>query len=337
MFFSGNSLASDTGKFVNFSDFIQVCIIRSKKGVQESYVMKDMCAILRRGRDRFSACHLFPVSENKKTFFSALLITVLLVAGCSAIGQQLIDKPEIEYLGMNLKDLSLFEATPVFRFRFTNTNPMGMDVSSVSYNLKINNRKFVKGVSGRNVRIMAVSSGEMELPVSFSFSDLFPSPASAEEGISYELSGMIRIGPYSLPYEAVGRFDLPKIPGISLKEVRISDLSESSASLMLVLDLSNPNAFPLDVDTIAYVFRVNGADMGQGAVSLPEAVAEKTQVRISVPVNTVCSGQDALLCQMLKSAAASCEISGVMKFRTFKSGLRGISFQDRGEKIFVRQ
>ncbi len=301
--------------------------------------MKDNCTMSLSGRDGFRTCHhpMFPVSENKKIFFPALIISVMLLAGCSLIGQQLIDKPKVEYLGMNLKELSLFEATPVFRFRFTNTNPIGLDVSAVSYNLKINDQKFVKGVSGRNARIRAISSGEMELPVSFNFLDFFPYPASAGESVSYELSGMIRVGPYSLPYEAVGRFILPKIPGIFLKEVRISDLSESSASLMLMIDLNNPNDFPLEVDTIAYVFRVNGAEVGDGAVSLAKAVEGKTGVRFSVPMNPVFSGPDDPACQVFKSASAYCEISGVIKFRTFKAGLRRISFNDTGEKIFVRQ
>ncbi|MGE0085964.1 MAG: LEA type 2 family protein [Desulfococcaceae bacterium] len=285
----------------------------------------------------FRVCRLsLPVSENKKAFFSVLL-AVLLLTGCATIGQQLIDKPKVEYLGMTLKDLSLFEATPVFRFRFTNTNPMGMDVSGVSYNLKINRRKFVKGVSGQNVRIKAISSGELELPVSFNFTDLFHTQGSEDSGVLYEMSGLIRIGPYSLPYETAGRFVIPKIPRIFLQEIRITDLSENSASLLLTLDLDNPNDFPLDVDTLAYVLRLNGAETGAGAVSLSKAVDGKTRVRLSVPVHSVFSGPDDPVYQILRSGYASFEISGAMKLRTFQTGLRGISFQEAGEKKFLSE
>ncbi len=273
---------------------------------------------------------LLPVSGNKKAFFSVLL-TVLVLAGCATIDQQLIDKPKVEYLGMSLKDLSLFEATPVFRFRFTNTNPMGLDISGVSYNLKVNSRKFVKGVSGQNVRIKAISSGEMELPVSFNFIDFFQSPDAAEARVYYELSGMIRIGPYSLPYETAGWFTVPRIPRIFLQQVRISDLSESSASLLLTLDLDNPNDFPLDVDTLAYILRLNGTEIGGGAVSLSKAVEGKTRVRLSVPLHSAFSGQNDPEYQSLKSSSASYELSGAMNLRTFKTGLRRISFQDTGK------
>lgn len=293
--------------------------------------MKGSCTMLSVREEGFRVYRwLLPVSGNKKSFFSVLL-TVLVLAGCATIGQQLIDKPKVEYLGMHLQNLSLFEATPVFQFRFTNTNPMGLDISGVSYNLKVNNRKFVKGVSGQNVRIKAISSGELELPVSFNFIDFFQSPDTAEARVFYELSGMIRIGPYSLPYETSGWFAVPRIPRIFLREVRISDLSETGVSLLLTLDLDNPNDFPLDVDTLAYVFRLNGAEMGDGAVSLSKAVEGKTRVRLSVPLHSVFSGPDSPAYQSLKFPSVSYELSGAMNLRTVKTGLRRISFQDTGK------
>ncbi len=262
--------------------------------------------------------------------WSLICFLLLFLSGCAIIRQQLIDKPRMEYRGMEIRSVSPFQLTPVFLFHLHNSNPKGLDVTSVSYNLKINGRKFVKGVSGQTMRLKAVSSGELELPLPFHYLDLHKNNELQDESIYYELSGAISVGPYTLPYHNTGEFRLPKLPRVSLQEIQIRSLASRQADMSFVLELDNPNVYPLHPDTLAYVFRLENAEMGSGAVRLESGIAPQSRARISVPVLVKFEGKDSPVYQMLQSASVRYEISGVMKFRSTDAAMRKIPYQDRG-------
>ncbi len=149
-------------------------------------------------------------------------VFLLLAGGCAGI-TELIDPPVMTYLGMNLQCDSMFEATPVWRFHLENENPRTLRVTGIAYDLKINHRKFVKGVAGQKVRIRPYDSADLELPVSFNYLDLFQtiSGFSQTERIRYDLTLSLKIPPFSIPFHTEGELTLPKAPAVSTPPVTI--------------------------------------------------------------------------------------------------------------------
>lgn len=259
------------------------------------------------------------------------LLTIVL-CGCTTL-QQLIDKPDVEFRGMSLASASLFEATPVFRFELNNPNPMGLLIRSVTYNLKINDKKFVRGVSDQNVLIKAANSGILELPLTFDYLDVFESIASFRQSdtVSYELAGSIGIGPFSLPYQADGEFDIPELPDVSLEGVQVENMSISGASLVVDLNVENNNSFPIDMGGLNYSLKLEGRELAQGMTRQISSISEKGMARIRIPVsvNFLELGQSAY--QALRGKATDYEVAGEMTFNMPGQRVKRIPFEKSGE------
>ncbi|GBC63680.1 hypothetical protein DENIS_4678 [Desulfonema ishimotonii] len=266
---------------------------------------------------------------RKTAVLSAM--TVLLLWGCVTV-RELIDEPEIEFTGMSLRSVSLLEATPVFRFRLTHTNPMGINVKNIAYNLKINNKKFVKGVSAQTVRLRPAGSGELELPITFNYLDLFESVAEFRytDTVRYDLSGIVSIGPFSLPYQTGGEFDIPTLPGVSLRAIRVTDLSFPRASLVLDMELKNANAFAVRPSSLSYVCKLEGKELLRGRIPKLPAIAESGNTRVEIPVTVDLFKLEQSVYRIVKGRSAAYEISGSMAFDAAGGGQRRFPFKAAG-------
>lgn len=151
----------------------------------------------------------------RKRYLAALLLIISLgLAACDHLAmQQLVDPPIVEVVGMTVDAVSADEATVVFSFQLGNTNPMSMETSQIKYNLHLNGRKFVKGISRQRVKIPVIGESEVVLPVTFTFTDLLGPSGATTDGIPYELTGNVVVGPFAIPYEYSGRMTLDRNNG----------------------------------------------------------------------------------------------------------------------------
>ncbi|MFP4582428.1 MAG: LEA type 2 family protein, partial [Desulfococcaceae bacterium] len=263
----------------------------------------------------------------------ALAAMMFSVAGCVHDVQQLIDEPTLEFVGMTLTDTGVFSATPVFQFALSNSNPMGLGIRDIAYDLRVNGRKFVKGVSDQNARLPAGGREAVSLPIPFSFLDLFPSiPDFREaEAIPYELSGTIGVGPYDVPYQTAGRFGVPGLPEVSLEAVRLSGLEPEMVLLTLNLELRNPNPFPIHPRRIHYRVAMEGRELSSGAVGeLPEIPAsDRAGITVSVRVG-ILEAPD-LADRLSAGEPVAYAVEGDVAFSPPRRGHRGLPFQRSGE------
>jgi LEA14-like dessication related protein len=267
----------------------------------------------------------------RKTALCLSVAVFLTVSGCATM-QQLIDPPEVRFKGMHIGDISLFDATPVFTFELINFNPMGLSIRNMTYNLKINDRKFVKGVTGQDQRLKAGGSETVELPITFNFLDLYEtlSEFQSAETAAYDLSGAIGVGPFSIPYRADGQFEVPKLPKISVEGVRVDRLSAAGASLVFDLRLKNENSFSLHPKGLDYAVKLEGIEMAEGKVREIGPISDRGATRLQIPlhVDFMELGRSAL--SALGGSSADYEIAGKLNFDVAGRWGQSVPFQKAG-------
>lgn len=270
---------------------------------------------------------------NRKWGFPALALVALLAAGCVHDIQQLIDEPAVEFAGMELTDPGVFSATPVFRFELSNTNPMGLAIRNIAYDLTVNGRKFVKGVTDQSGRLPAAGRRTLSLAVDFSFLDLFSSLDGfrTTEALSYELSGTIGVGPFAVPYRATGRFEVPKLPAVSLRAVRLGPVDSELAQLSLDLELENPNSFPVRPRRIHYSVSLDGRELSRGAVGELPSVPAEDRAGISVSVLVEMGDAREVANRLLDGRGVAYAVEGDVAFGPARRGPRGVPFARTGE------
>jgi LEA14-like dessication related protein len=263
----------------------------------------------------------------------SLAAMVLLAVGCVHDIQQLIDEPEVEFVGMTLSETGVFSATPVFQFALSNSNPMGLGIHDIAYDLQVNGRKFVKGVSAQSGRLPAGGRETVLLPVPFSFLDLFSSIEDFREAeaIPYELTGTIGVGPYDVPYETAGRFEVPALPSVSLETVELGSVEAGLAQLTLRLAVDNPNPFPIQPRRVSYRITLMGRELARGAVGELPQVPASERAGISVSVLVEIDDAPELAERLAAGDSVACDVRGDVAFSLPRREHRGLPFQKSGE------
>ncbi len=279
---------------------------------------------------------------RKATVFILIAVTIL-ITGCPILPEFLrgvYDKPVITFEGMSLRNKSLFEVTQVFNFKVTNPNPVGIEVRNVAYDLKINHKKFVKGVSDKGVRVKAVGSEAFELPVTFNYPDAFESVAELvkSDEVAYDLSGYAAVGPYILPYHAKGEFSLPALPEVSLKHIKVSELSSSGASLVFILGVKNNNHFPVMVNELEYRIKLGEKKFASGTARSISPIGKNSTVTVKIIMNASFPESEQSDYNILLTAPSSkYELSGVLRFYVRRLGEKIFPFQKVGNATVLQK
>ncbi|OQY60478.1 MAG: hypothetical protein B6245_01270 [Desulfobacteraceae bacterium 4572_88] len=267
---------------------------------------------------------------------TALIVSILMMMSGCAVIQEFVQKPQISFEGLSLKNMSLSEGDMVFRLRVTNPNPMGATLRNVSYNLKINDREFLKDVLEQNITLAAGGSSMVEVPLTINYLNFFESVRDfiGSDKIVYDLSGSAGIGPFDIPYHTNGDFPVPKLPRVSLKNVSVADFSLTGASVICAIDLKNPNSFAMNMSGLSYSIALDGKKLAEGIAENVSPMNEKGSTVIKVPIrmNFFELGRSAY--RMLKKSSSDYELKGEMKFSLPQAGEKSFPFQKSGRVSF---
>jgi len=280
--------------------------------------------------------------QKIKYFVQVNLVPFILfffTGGCSIPFQQLIDPPILIYEGMYLKNKSLFEVTPVFKFRISNTNPMGLSIINITYNLKMNNDKFIKGMLDRNISLKAIGENNVELPITFSYLDAFghSSEFIASDNIMYDLSGTVGAGPFAVPYHLKGIFDVPKFPEISLEYIEVSDFNFTNTSVTFVLGIKNANPFEVALSALNYRIKLVGTEFTAGVIRSFSLIDQNGISTIKIPVKINFSEKGHPAYDILSESSPLYELSGRIYFNIQGTGIRSFPFRNFGNTKIVRE
>jgi len=273
----------------------------------------------------------------RKFVVSALIITILMSGGCAAV-REFVREPSVKFEGVSFRDMSLFEATPVFKLNITNPNPIGITVGKIAYALKINGKPFIKNTLDKGLTINAGRSAIAEVPVTFNYLDVLESltALNRSDTIPYDLSGSVNIGILNLPYHTKGDLPVPKLPKVSLKNIGISNLSLTGASMIFSLELENRNSFTVQMNGLDYGIKLGGKEFAAGNARSVTAINKNGTSSLEIPLNVSFLSMGRSVYNVLTGTSAGYELSGNMKFNVPKVGEKSFPFQSIGQVPFKR-
>lgn len=219
---------------------------------------------------------------------------LLLLQGACADVQQIlasaaVREPRLTFKDARLRDASFEGATIDLVFTIENPTAQAISLGRVDYLLKVEGKQLVAGRPPAGLRIPS-GQGDVTFPAEVRFADLASSVTAllGKRVIAYQASGTVGVetplGPLLLPLQQSGTLELPRLPALSIGAPRLQDVSLTGATLLVPLQVENPNAFPLPLGGLTGQLLVEGRPVGAlRAAALPTVAATGTG-SVALPV-----------------------------------------------------
>jgi LEA14-like dessication related protein len=272
----------------------------------------------------------------KRTAIIMSAVLILTLGACATI-EQLVQKPEITFESLGTRDMSLLEGTFLFRFNVSNPNPVGVRLGDILYDLDINGKRLASSQLSQGLDLAASGTSPLEIPVTINYLDFFNSLAQlvGADSLDYRLSGSAAVGPFRIPYSSSGKLDIPKLPDITVENIKIDRFSLAGAKLRLALGLRNPNAFAVKMDGLEYAAQLGGVKLAEGTANMSTAMGAngRSMMDLDLNLNFLELGRSART--LLSGASAPCRLTGNMLMNT-PAGMQKIPFQFDGDVPFLK-
>ena len=204
----------------------------------------------------------------------ALVLALALgMSGCESFNLSgMLKNPEVSVSGAEIEQLAFDGARVRFDVKVSNPNPVGVRLAGFDYRLTLDGTEFLTGTVDQAVSIAARGASTIPVPVAFRYENLLAAVARLAEaaetpyemavGFSFELPVL---GKVRVPASFKGVLPVLRAPGVSVAALRLDRLTLTAASLVLSLDIRNPNDFSLGLQGLDYSFAVGEAvGAGQG-------------------------------------------------------------------------
>ena len=236
------------------------------------------------------------IRRNGVRFLLVGLAIASLGFGCATL-QQLatqvsVKRPDVHVVGAKLQKLSFTDAGLLFDVAVRNPNAVGINLKGFHYDFILNGHSLLAGDKNDELAIPANGANHVQIPVSLNFMDVYRTYQSLknQDTTHYQLKGEFSfnvpvLGLVKIPASKSGTLPLAKIPKISIKTLRVKNLSFSQADLELVVKLTNPNGFSLNLKDMAYRFTVAGKNWLTGESAPQKAISSKGESDITLPVS----------------------------------------------------
>lgn len=266
-----------------------------------------------------------------------ILSAALALKGCATL-DQIIQKPTAQFSHMTITNADLMQANVVFNFNVANPNPINIRANRITYDLKLNGRNFVAGELAQGMTLAGGSTSKLSIPVTLQYLDFFESLAQMwkAKGADYTLTGGFSVGPFRIPYQARGAFDLPKMPKFSMETIQVENFSLSGARLNCQLKMDNPNAFDLLFKRFNYNLNLGGTSFAQASALTSGPIAGKSNsvVNFAFDVSFAQLGMSAY--QLLVGDKSDFTLDGGMVLDSPTGGEHIMPFKLTGQVPFSR-
>jgi len=236
----------------------------------------------------------------------------LTLSACSTL-QQIVDvqKPSAEVAGVSLGNLALDQATLLVDVAVANPNGFALDAAGFDLDLTIAGQQLAS-VAQHDTAVSVPANGKesVQLPVTLKFAEIASAVGGLgdKDSVDYALDGTVTmnipvLGDISLPLSFADILPIPKLPKISFSDSSLGDVSWSGAKLLVKLDVTNPNAFGIDLNSLAYNLEAQGKSLGSGAVN--NVTLEKGQTQaLEIPLDVSLTNLGISLFRMLSGGDA---------------------------------
>jgi LEA14-like dessication related protein len=210
----------------------------------------------------------------------------------------------------------------------SNPNPIGIELAGYDYELAVEGHPLVSGTVEQRTAVAARGRSVIAVPATLRFAALSRSGASIGEGRSgedelpYRISAGLAfdlpvLGRIRVPVGTEGRLPLVRPPAVRLASLRVVALSLSGASLLLGLEVENPNGFGLSLEGMSYSFAGDGQRWASGALVRPLALAPRTGGQLDVDMQLGFASLGRTVYQRLAAGGAlRYDLTGVLEVGT---------------------
>ena len=220
-----------------------------------------------------------------------LLMVAGLGTGCAAIEDNPYLSaflPSIAFDGLQVNHVSFQDVDTEFVFAIDNPNPVGIDIDAFSYSLSFADVSWMDGDNPDGLLLGASGESKVSLPTHIVFSELYdmvqairgldhiPFGLAGDFGLKLDSNTIVTENSenssesdadvWFLPYDADGDFPALRKPSISLKKLRVKNLSWSEINLDLVMDVDNDHASNLIFNRFSYDLNLGGDSVISGLV-----------------------------------------------------------------------
>lgn len=267
----------------------------------------------------------------------AALATLITLNGCATL-EQMVQKPTAAFSGMHITNADLVQSTAVFDFKISNPNAISIHASRITYDLKLNGRNFVNGRLDRGITLPAGGTSILQVPITMAYLDFFESAAQLwrTKSADYALTGGFSVGPFIIPFQAHGTFDLPKLPKISLNAIEIKSISLFGATLNCKMQMDNPNSFDLPFKRLDYNLKLGGTSFGKISNRPPEPVGKNSRAPLDFTFDVSFAQLGRSAYNLLQGANSDFKLDGGMIFDQPGNGERNVPFNLSGRVPLVR-
>ncbi len=182
-----------------------------------------------------------------------VLILVALSVGCAHLPLDSVYKaPTFSYQSTNFTGISFSDLDGVSHFKLYNSNPYALPLSDVTAELWVDGKPFLN-LDGKALQgLAAQSESNIKLDWTLIFEQLFAHAGdyydAGEIPVTLKLSPTFDvpfIGQQTLHWSQNFSVPLLKLPELSVLDWQISELSFSSVTVALELEIFNPNSFSI--------------------------------------------------------------------------------------------
>ena len=262
--------------------------------------------------------------------FSVLLFILFFAVSffsCSSLSG-IFKEPDVSFSSVSIDSINFNFIDFIFYFEIDNPNSVSLELDSYSYNIIVEEKSIIKGVSQTPFIINKESKSMVEIPASVNFAELFETFTGlySKESAAYTVDALFT---FKLPvfgkmtYNAVhnGTFPVLKIPEISIKSFKVLNISPLSAVFELSVAVKNNNKFALSPDSFNYDFSVAGSSWLKGiAKNTADVMPEgESVIKIPVEMNPARIGRD-IFDSIFKGDNIDISLTGSMMLRTSYPG-----------------
>jgi len=201
----------------------------------------------------------------------------IVLLGCKppkvAIPKDLL--PTVVFDELKIKSIDFQGVDTSFVFKVDNPYPVGLHLSELNWDLALSGHSFLDGSKGKPIDIDANASSKVRFGVSTTYAEVFELVADAggQDNLPYAVSGDIvidsAVGPLTLPFAHEGDFPALHTPKLKLQALRVDNLSLTTASLALDMNLSSDQESAIGFDKLAYDISLGGKSAVSGDAKPP--------------------------------------------------------------------
>lgn len=154
--------------------------------------------------------------SSKRLALAALAGSMLLLAGCASLPENIVSQPEVKLRDVQVMGLGFKNQTFLLSFDIHNPNPFTLPINHLSYGLRLDGERFASGETPSDISVPASGDAQFALTVELDLLSTAPQLLSivrdsTRGDVPYQLEGRLGVDiPFTppIPYRTLGTIRL---------------------------------------------------------------------------------------------------------------------------------